>query len=300
MPLCLADASGVIDTDLVVTSRKESAVLHDLVVGVDGSPSGRRALEWAMGAGVDAVHAVHAVSPAMELLAASVQIDTRPYVEGVEAALEGEWTAGLRSGTAKLFTRVIEDSPPLALLRAAGASAADAIVVGVRGRESPPRMIGATTGQLVHLSDHPVVIVPEGGALPVLGATGLVVVAVGGRSDGDAELVGWADRVAGRSDARIEVVYAEPAAAAANGRSVAARLSSWLEGLGAVHRCRVQVVAADPISALVDASRGADLVVAGSHRSSRLAAYLTGALAHHLPPVSACPVALVPLSIDRP
>lgn len=292
-------------------------MLRNLVVGLDGGPSGRRALEWAVGEQPDEVHVVHAVSPSLELLAAAAQIDTGPLIARITEQLEGEWTDGLTPGRTKVFTRLLEDSPTAAMLATAKDRGADAIVVGPRGDGSPSRIVGATTSHLVHLSTLPVVVVPgELAELDELGDAGgagqaveagpsdapttddrdLIVVAVTDRPDDDGELVAWAARAA-RDGTRLRLVLADESSAAAD--DTADRLRQWLSAQDVALDGAVRVVAADPITALVDASEDASMIVVGSHQSSRLVAYITGAVANHLPAVSRCPVALVPLTHTR-
>jgi len=278
-------------------------VLQNVVVGVDGSADGRRALDWAVREVAGTVHAVHAVSPSMELMAAGFQIDTGPLVRRLRAQLDDEWTAGLGTSRATVRTRLIEDSPAQAMLRAAGETDAEAIAVGVRGLDSSSRMIGATTGQLVHLSPRPVVVVPSVDDTSAGSST--IVVAVAARPDEDTELLHWAAMVARGQSTKLRVVYADtsvpgPRTRAGAPSPAARRLDAWLHGQDAGSACDVEVIAADPITALVDASRDAAMLVVGSRRSTRLAAYLNGAVANHLPTVSHCPVAMVPLTATRP
>ncbi len=275
-------------------------MLKCIVVGVDGSPPGRRALEWAVDAAEDEVHAVHAVAPAMELIAAGFQIDTRPLVERLTSKLEGEWTAGLRNGNAELFTHLIEDAPVPALLDIAVAYHADAVAVGERGQSSSTKMVGATTSRLTHLSDEPIVVMPSRGRVADHGTPDVIVVGIGDEPVEDAELVAWASRVAQDSDTHIELVHSQGGRASAERQADRSRLDDWLGRQQTPNPACVVTVATDPLTALVDASQHASLVVVGSHRSSRLAAYLTGALANHLPTVCRCPVAIVPLTPPRP
>lgn len=285
-------------------------MLRNIVVGLDGSPSGRRALEWAVDAAADEVHAVHAVSPAMELIAAGFQIDTRPLIERLTALLEGEWTADLHLGGTKLFTHLVEDSPCPALFGIAGSSNADAIAVGDRGHGPSPKMVGATTSRLTHLSDRPIVVVPSGAHVAEHDDPDVAVIGVADDLREDAELMSWACHAARDSRTRLDVVHSEVSRrvsarkgkqpAADRDRSPARRIGEWLAGQQYPNPFRVLVVSGDPITALLEASKDASLIVVGSHRSSRLAAYLTGALANHLPTVSHCPVAIVPLTAIRP
>ena len=284
-------------------------VLCKLVVGVDGSAGGRRAFEWSLGEAAAEVCAVHAISPSVELAIASIQVDSGPLLAQRTHELEGPWTATDREAPPIVITRLIEDAAPAALLAAARSKHADAIVVGAHGHDAPPRIVGATTSHLVHLSDCPVVVVPsattgkpEDRTEPAPNAPNnppddRIVVAVGERPADDAELLTWAASAAKGPATRLELVHATDGSRAID--EVSARLTSWVATQQVDLGVDVRVSADDPITALVSASAGASMVVVGSYRSNRLAAYLTGALSNHLPTVSACPVVLVPLTLAR-
>ncbi len=62
---------------------------------------------------------------------------------------------------------------------------------------------------------------------------------------------------------------------------------------------RVTVSFEDPLTALVEASNASPLAVIGSRRSSRVGGFLTGAVAQHLPAVSPCPIAIIPVEESR-
>lgn len=286
-------------------------MLKNIVVGVDGSPSGRRALEWAVDAAAHEVHAVHAVSPGLELLAAGFQINTRPLIERLTTQLECVWAAGMKTDRTKIFTHVVENSPVRALLEIAGACNADAIAVGERGQNSAPsKMVGATTSRLTHLSDVPIVVVPSIARVGGDDDPQVIVIGVTDHPLEDAELVSWACAAARDTSTQIDLVNSDSrvspgsrqanTTAAARGATATTRIDAWLVRQRYPNPCRFVVAAGDPITALVDASQHASLIVVGSHRSSRLAAYLTGALANHLPAISSCPVAIVPLTAARP
>jgi nucleotide-binding universal stress UspA family protein len=52
----------------------------------------------------------------------------------------------------------------------------------------------------------------------------------------------------------------------------------------------------DPLTAIIRNSQGAPVIVIGSHHSRRIDGFLAGAIAQHLPAISPCPVALIPLA----
>ena len=116
-----------------------------IVVGVDGSENGERALEWALDLGsvVDArVVAVHARGMLPEPSAEPSGWGDDPRVERWE----------------------IEDGNPVdVMLRVVGDEHAGLAVVGTRGRGGREGMfLGSTSHQLAERSPCPVVIVPPG------------------------------------------------------------------------------------------------------------------------------------------
>lgn len=265
-----------------------------------------------MDAAVGEVHAVHATLPAMELLAAVFQVDSGPLTKRLTEQLEGAWTAGLSTGTTKVFTHLVEDSPVNALMSIASACNADAIAVGERGQESPSssKMVGATVSRLTHLSTLPTVVVPSSAPIGNHDGQPTIVIGVTGNHQDDEELLRWACQAATDSHTRFDLVCSDVSTRSSSRQTKSSgdeldpldlsRIEAWLDRQDSPNPCRVVCVTSDPITALLDASEQASLIVVGSHRSSRLAAYLTGALANHLPSVSKCPVAIVPLSARRP
>ena len=156
------------------------------VVGVKGSPASLHALSWAAHASGEGMtlHAVHAVSPAIELAVAVAQVDSRNLVDERRRQLEREWIVPIRDRSLTLETHVVEDDPAPAVLRVADEVSADLVVVGAHGRwQHGPRRIGPTIVQLIDTTSTTLVIVPEGGDEL---ASGPVVVGVG-PSDSDAE-----------------------------------------------------------------------------------------------------------------
>ncbi|MEO6124654.1 MAG: universal stress protein [Ilumatobacteraceae bacterium] len=286
-------------------------MLRNIVVGVDGSSSGRKALEWAVDAATEEVHAVHATLPALELLAAVFQVDSGPLTKRLTSQLENVWTADLQPGNTKTFTHLVEDSPVAALMSIADTCNADAIAVGERGQSSPSssKMVGATVSHLTHLSSLPTVVVPSITQIGNRDRPEVIVIGVTGNQQDDAELVSWACRAAHDSNTRVDLVSSNGAHRSTPRQTKKNagfdpldlnQIDAWLERQHYSNPCHLVAVDDDPITALIDASQQAALIVVGSHRSSRLAAYLTGALANHLPSVSQCPVAIVPLTARRP
>jgi len=136
-----------------------------IVVGVDGSPSSRAALAWAVdqaaltGASVEAVIAWH-----YPVMFGSVPFGPGPLENGDF----GEWAANALSdaiketadpdGPVKISATVREGNPAQALLDAA--DGADLLVVGSRGHGGfAEALLGSVSEACVHHAQCPVVIV---------------------------------------------------------------------------------------------------------------------------------------------
>jgi nucleotide-binding universal stress UspA family protein len=118
-------------------------VISCIVVGIDGSENGERALEWALdlGSAVDArVVAVHARGMLPEPSAEPSGWGDNPRVQ--------QWE--------------IDDGNPVdVMLRVVGHESAGLVVVGTRGRGGREGMfLGSTSHQLAERCPCPVVIVP--------------------------------------------------------------------------------------------------------------------------------------------
>jgi nucleotide-binding universal stress UspA family protein len=281
--------------------------IGSVVVGEDGSAGSSAALRWAARHVTTDIHVVRAVSPSLELLEAGFQVESTPLLDeaerGVEAAL-----AAVIDPPATVVRHVIEDAPPNALLEAAHRFGVDAIVVGSNGHERFGHLVGANAGRLLHMSDVAVIVVPEDALAPESGDAPPddVVIGVSGDVRTDAQLVDWVKRVT-RAPAPFRLLHAiSPTLLAivptTTGTEVfEGRARELLDGLMvAGDEWASSVVVDHPVPALVAASTDASMIVVGSHRSSRMTGFLTGSIAQHLPTLSACPVAIVPVIEQAP
>lgn len=140
-----------------------TAKVERIVVGVDGSDNGRRALEWAMllaggfGAEIIAVHAVGLLAT----VAGGARVPSQGHWDELQAEFEQDWCAAL-TGSDLPARRLLLDGPPaLVLLGAADREDADLIVVGTRGTGGfTELLLGSTSHQVAQHSTRPVVIVP--------------------------------------------------------------------------------------------------------------------------------------------
>jgi nucleotide-binding universal stress UspA family protein len=185
----------------------DARVMNHVVVGVDDGPDAAHALEWtakvlAPGA---TIHAVNAVSPALELAVAVVQSDSAALLASRRRHLENEWTSAAREAGATIVCDVVEDTPARALMRVAEHTGATMIVVGLRGHvRGVPRSLGGVVRDLLKHSGRPVVVVPDGAEL---GPSGSVVVDVG-HAEHVGEALRWAAEFAAARGFSLNLVRA--------------------------------------------------------------------------------------------
>ncbi len=137
-----------------------------IVVAVDGSETGRRALRWAVdeatahGAVVIAVHA-WSEPPIGTYPLAAVQEDPDLFRRAAEEVVRREVdavTGGGGSGPV-IEVRLVAGAAATAVIEAA--SGADLVVVGSRGRGGfKGLLLGSVSQQVVHHSPVPVVVIP--------------------------------------------------------------------------------------------------------------------------------------------
>jgi nucleotide-binding universal stress UspA family protein len=134
-----------------------------IVVGVDGSQDGQRALAWAVdetanrAAELVVVHAWEYPT----VTYASPHASEKRAQEVLTDALAGVDTRGVA-----IRTRLVEGRPVTALIRES--LDADMLVVGSRGRSGVAAVIlGSVSTACVHHASCPVVVVPPPRALPV-------------------------------------------------------------------------------------------------------------------------------------
>src|SRR5690242_55486 len=107
-------------------------MIHTIVVGADGSPGSRRAIDWAGGRAHELgceVVAVLVVRPFGEFV-----MDVPPLpghvLDSRREALRNLWCKPLRDAGVKYRTFVMEDDPVSGLLEAAERAHADLLVLG--------------------------------------------------------------------------------------------------------------------------------------------------------------------------
>lgn len=139
-----------------------------IVVGVDGSESATRAVEWcaqhapALDAEVVAVHAVEEpVYPVPTLAYVAVPPLSDEARAELLRLLDEEWCAPLRDGSVRYRALLVDGPPATALVQVADDEDADLVVTGRRGRGGFAELVlGSTSHHLVHHAGRPLVIVP--------------------------------------------------------------------------------------------------------------------------------------------
>jgi nucleotide-binding universal stress UspA family protein len=138
-----------------------------ILVGVDGSDNGRRALEWGLvlaGRFHSEIVAVHAIG-LLTHLDPGPPVPSQAHLEELRHTFQTEWCASLAaSGLAHRM--LCRDGPPVSvLLEVAESEAVDLIVLGRRGTGgSAELLLGSTSHQVAEQSGRPVLIVPPSGS----------------------------------------------------------------------------------------------------------------------------------------
>jgi nucleotide-binding universal stress UspA family protein len=286
-----------------------------IVVGVDGSPGGRTALVWALGAAARSGAEVEVVSAVpVDPWAAPYLLDV-PGVEAVRSDTEARLRASVaeamgdpavrtvaRDGAVPVYVTVAPGDPAEALVVRAGG--AGLLVVGSRGRGAvKSALLGSVA---LHCAAHapcPVVVVHPGGSAsaarvvvgiedsPVARATLREAVDHARRLGATVEAVLVCQPVTYWSDVTIP---APPVGETlADARTRADDIVTAVLGPGPYPDVEVDVEVGAPGDVLVRRSAGAALLVVGSRSRSRLAGLALGSVALHCVVHGSCPVLVV-------
>ncbi|MBB3041870.1 universal stress protein [Nocardioides sp. LMS-CY] len=272
-----------------------------VVVGIDGSPSSDRALDWAIDqavrerrqltlahgidpAGVawtDPMGGSHrAVVDAMADDGRRLLADARAYVEIRQPDLGVNQTAWMAD-------------PRVTLLKLA--EKASVLVVGSRGRGPVASLLLGSVGlAVVRHATCPVVVVRPGN--PGRVRNGVVVGVDGGPSS--RATVEFAYRQASLRQLPLTILHGIEEVWPPNATDDDLRISVTepLTGLAEKYpdvTTRLELVREDAAGALVEQSRRMDLVVLGAHHGGRLSTLLTGSVALSVVEHAECPVAIV-------
>jgi nucleotide-binding universal stress UspA family protein len=136
-----------------------------IVVGYDGSPASRAALDQAaQRAGADGrLYVVHACKVPGEWIGRpNYQRMLDIELERAESTMdELKRQVGERVAGVEWEAEVIGDDPAQAIAGVATAREADEIVVGTRGFGRARALLGSVAHELIHLAECPVTVIPE-------------------------------------------------------------------------------------------------------------------------------------------
>jgi len=284
---------------------------NTIVVGVDGSHHGFRALEWAAGEaaargnGVLLLHALALDSPEIWGAGGRIFADRVKELRQTATDLLAQASERLRALApgVRVGTHVAPESPVRALLDAA--AHADLIVVGTRGQSLAQRMVSGSVSR--HVATHspiPVVVVPE------QAVEGSVVVGVDGSLAASTALHFAVDEARHRRSPLVVVNAWHESMMPGFGlippderdyRVLAGLADELLQRQTAPYRTmypelRITARAAhgDPTQVLLAESNGCGLLVLGSHSHNPVSRVLLGSLALTAVSNATCPVAVVP------
>ncbi|MER6156321.1 universal stress protein [Streptomyces sp. NPDC001868] len=283
-----------------------------VVVGVDGSEAGLRAVDWAAdeaalrGAPLRLVYAslwerYEGARLAEDLGKPSERVRAEDIVESAARR------ARLRRAEVKITTDVLPEEPEYTLLRES--RNASLLVTGTRGRGALTEALLGSVSLTVAAHAHCPMIVVRGShdnqALPA--THGRVVVGVGEKPTSSAA-VRFAFEEARRRGAQVEAVRAwrcpahettdhpllagEPARL--HEQRAAEELEAALRDAPADVVLRRRTAEGHARNVLVDASRDADLLIVGAKRRQRHFGLQLGRVTHGVLHHSACPVVIVP------
>jgi nucleotide-binding universal stress UspA family protein len=277
-----------------------------VVVGVDGSVSGRDALDWAVAeaaARSRALWVVHACPPPLDSGLLGVVPYVGPHLDTEGVLGEAARCAQRIAPELEVVTRLVFGGPVPALL----GQRAELVVVGSPGTSG---LRGALAGSVpVAVSAHarcPVVVVPALREVAPGPSRARVVVGVDG-SDLSSNAIAFALRAAAQRGVELTALHAwaprPPADGSAVGDDRAAAqvterhaldgaLARWREWFPSV-KITPRLVCDDPAHALAVESAGAALVVVGSRGRGHMSGALFGSVSQVVLREAHCPVAVV-------
>jgi nucleotide-binding universal stress UspA family protein len=284
-----------------------------VVVGVDGSQDARDALAWAVAnaAADDRIEAVHAWElPLMAGYEAAVVVDPAEIEQAADRFV-GELVEEL--GDPRVVGVLARGTAGHALVEhAQQAPVADLVVVGHQG-EGKMALIGSVANHVAHHAAMPVVVVRG----DRVGRATRLVVGVddhdlddtdgGGADNESVRALRWAYTRAGVEQIDVLHAWFAPAVAAGLFASAgadmderdaagAATISRVMEAAGPVPSgvtVRQVVERGTPGFALIEASRGTDLLVVGSRRRNSLVGFVLGSTCTDVLADSHAPVAVI-------
>jgi nucleotide-binding universal stress UspA family protein len=299
----------------------ETASLHEIVVGVDGSAGARVALTWALREATLRGCAVRmvTVSPVGEPLSAHDAVIGRPDVVGAEQdvrdrllAEAAEVAAAAGCDAVPVHAEVRDGQPARQLVGSAGSGGL--LVVGSRGRGSVRgALLGSVSRQCAQDARGPVVVVRDdesthGGVLWE-GAASRVLAGVDG-STGSVIALRFAAAEARLRGGELHVVHAwidslsrfggppwaRPATTPrqqADAILLESLRAAWQDGSPEV-RIRPETIEGAEWDVLAEVAEAADLLVVGSRGRTGRSSTLLGSVSLRCITYAPCPVAVVP------
>lgn len=289
---------------------------REIVVGVDGSEQAATALRFALeeAAPDDAAVVAVLVWDLLDQVHADGgrRIDPDYDDQHADAALRAAIEAAVGPEVAaSVGRRTVCDIASRGLLEAA--RDADLLVVGTRGVGGFRGLVmGSVSQQCLHHAEVPIAVVPATGEPADRAATGRIVVGVDG-SDGARGALRWALADGARRQAVVEVVHAwdlpviyGPVIGAspyddtedAARRMLDAVVDEAVATAGTVTVERTLVVGG-PAAGLLDAAKGADLVVVGRRGLGGFGRLLLGSVSENVARHAPCPVVVMTPEADR-
>jgi nucleotide-binding universal stress UspA family protein len=293
---------------LEATEEVDAMATAPIVVGIDGSPAGLRAVDLA-------VREAGLRNLPVRLVYASTWtshpawVDVMPSEQFAADLMEDEPRRAMREAldrvgqSVPVSSEIVPGYPGSVLVEESRQAAL--LVVGHRGHDSVAgRTLGSVARSVAGHAHCPVLV-----ARGSLDATGYVIVGVAGSTQGDPTL-GFAFEAAALRDARLlalhtwtgphstgpgdmlPLVYEPDAAAAEEARVLAEALAGWQTKYPdvVVHQ---RVLRSRPGPALVEATGNAQLAVVGAHGRHGVPGWLVGSVPHLLLHQARCPVAVV-------
>lgn len=284
-----------------------------IVVGVDGSDSAAQALAWAAreaelhGWPITAVMAWGFLDQHHTIV--GERFDPNYGKDDALTALDtyiSQAVGPARSGSVQRRA-VCDLAAPGLLDSAAGASL---LVVGARGLGGFRGMLlGSVSQHCLHHATCPVAVVRHDGAATEGDAVERIVVGIDG-SDTSGHALTWAVEEACLRQASLEVVHAwhvpyvggylytagalDPTAFEDAARSTLEAAIDGIDTTGLAHPAKRILTNGGAASALLDAAKGADLVVVGSRGLGGFGGLLLGSVSHQVAHHATCPVVVVP------
>lgn len=144
-----------------------AATAKKIVVGVDGSDSGRNAVEWAARL-AKTMHSQVVAVYALDIPVALPDPHTIPFYlddkwrAGLQSDFENKWCRPLKTAGVRYRAMIEDGRPASVLLDIAEREKAELIVVGRRGRgEVAELLLGSVSHEVVLHSRRPVLLVPR-------------------------------------------------------------------------------------------------------------------------------------------